>query len=76
LVPFVKEALIWLLQRNLIAIGDGGEVIPGSDKLKRGSSQDILRQNREFLKAARLIGKWFREAGAESTIFVMWGICL
>lgn len=68
LIPITKEAIIFLMHRELIVITSGG-IQPTTRKYK-GSKTKF----KEFISKCRIIGKWFSKAGTSSNIYFMWGV--
>ncbi|MED4354315.1 DUF6521 family protein [Schinkia azotoformans] len=73
LVPFVREAITFLLQRDIISLTDQGEFAMGNKKYRRVKvfeTEDV----QECLKAAKFMGKWLARSGSSSTIYAIWGL--
>jgi hypothetical protein len=73
LLPITKEALLFLLQVNAVALDEQARLniihyqrhIPTSQKEGEISS---------CYRAAVVIGRWFARAGSVTTIYALWGI--
>lgn len=74
LIPFTKEALIFLMQRQLLSLDSEGLLVIDSGKYKKtiGTGTGEIY---DCIKRAKFVGKWFAQAGSSSTIYTMWGIC-
>lgn len=74
LVPFTREALIFLLQVEAITIDDLGQLAVVSYKksssLKVSSNAEIV----DCYRKAEVVGKWFAQSGTSATIYTMWGV--
>jgi len=73
IVPFIKEAMMFLLKRNIITINNCGQVFYGLTNTRR-KKINHTKESEECLKKIKLIGKWFALSGSSTTIFSMWGI--
>jgi hypothetical protein len=74
LVPYTRESLIFGIRHGIIAVIRSGDLIPGNKRLgnvtwPRTAEPTMCRTK------ARLVGRWFAQAGDVSTTFTMWGIC-
>lgn len=74
-IPFVKETLIFLLQRKIIVVNEKGKLIVGPIKIKQRRPKDT-DEIIFSIKKAKFVGKWFAKAGDVSTIYSLWGIRL
>lgn len=74
LVPYTKEAIMLGLQSGIIGIDKEGHFIR-KGRLKKSSwheeSEPIICREK-----AKFLGKWFAQAGTQSTILIIWGIRL
>lgn len=76
LVPFTREAMLFLSSHGLIAIEDDGTCTVGDAKFKRGIgpytklSDEIL----DCYKKAESVGRWLALSGNSNTIFALMGI--
>ena len=76
LVPYTREAILFLAARRLISIDQDGRCRIGDAKLKRGvasywrSHEEVAR----YYKAASLVGRWLASSGNSTTLFALLGI--
>lgn len=75
LVPFVREALLFAVQRAVIVIEDNGRLRPGASGLRgitsyRNSGEEV----KEAIRLAEFVGRWFALAGTTATIFTLLGV--
>ncbi|WP_428910710.1 three component ABC system middle component [Niallia sp. Krafla_26] len=75
LIPFVKESLIFLLQRNILSINETGKLLLGTSKLKKRQLKDT-DEILESINKAKFVGRWFANSGEVATIYALWGIRL
>jgi|HubBroStandDraft_6_1064221.scaffolds.fasta_scaffold599743_2 hypothetical protein len=75
LVPFVREALIYAMQRKVIEITETGRLKPGPKNL---SGITAFRRSgdeaKEGLRLGEFTGKWFSLAGSTATVFTLLGV--
>ena len=75
LVPFVKEALIFAAQRQVLSFSDEGNVIAGIAKLTGITSfRALSEETKEHLRLGQFVGRWLASAGSTSTVFMLMGI--
>ena len=75
LVPFVKEALIFAAQRQILALTDDGNVTPGTAKLTGITAfRALSEETKEHLRLGQFTGRWLASAGSTSTIYMLMGI--
>jgi hypothetical protein len=75
LSPFVRESLLFGAAQGLLALADGGHVVPGPrprslNRYLKDSSDEV----RDCMKSAAFAGKWFALAGSASTVMTLWGV--
>ncbi|MGG5787944.1 three component ABC system middle component [Bacillus pretiosus] len=73
LTPFVRETIIFLMNRGLLAMELDGKIKLGNKGFKRKKLINTTEVE-ECIKKAKFIGKWFAKTGTTNTIFVIWGI--
>lgn len=73
LSPFIKESLIFLLQRNILLISENGKLVAGSTRLTKKQAKDTV-EILESINKAKFVGKWLAKAGEVTTIYAIWGI--
>ncbi|MGO0258246.1 three component ABC system middle component [Priestia aryabhattai] len=73
LIPFVKEALIFSLQKSVLSINDYGKLVAGSKRFNKKQTKDT-EEILESINKAKFVGKWFAKAGEVTTIYALWGI--
>lgn len=73
LIPFVKESLIFLLNRDILSINESGKLVEGSIRFKRKKTPDT-EEIISSINKAKFVGKWFANAGDSTTIYALWGI--
>lgn len=73
LVPFTKEAVIFLMQTNSLVIQEDGKIVIPS--YKKMSTKDHSRTEiSDIFRKSEIIGRWFANAGTSTTIYTMWGV--
>lgn len=73
LIPYVRETLIFLVQRNMLNITSEGQFQLGHKGLKRKKVVNTP-EVKECMNKAKVVGKWFAKTGSTTTIFAIWGI--
>jgi hypothetical protein len=73
MVPFVKEALIFSCNQELLAINDTGGVVPLSAK-KVAVSKLSSPEVRESIERAHFIGRWLLTAGPSHVVYAVLGL--
>ncbi|WP_286230589.1 three component ABC system middle component [Neobacillus mesonae] len=73
LLPFVKESLIFLLQRSILSINESGKLVEGPTKFNKKNAKDT-EEILNTINKAKFVGKWFAKAGEATTIYALWGI--
>lgn len=73
LVPFVRESLVFGSSGQLFEIMQQTQILPTVRRVRRlrWSSDSEASECR---KRSLFLGRWLAHAGAESTIFTLWGI--
>lgn len=77
LIPFTKEAILFMIKRDLITTDENGRLYSSNKPYNKSLlrlDEDIRIYLREYQSKAKLIGKWFAVTGTSSTIYTMWGI--
>lgn len=75
LVPFTKEAIIFGMHRNVLAINSSGKFL----SLKQNLSTQLLHATIvgfEYRERSKFLGRWLANAGTPATVFKIWGIQL
>lgn len=75
LVPFVREAVMFCLDRNIIEISITGRFDIGNAKFKglkqyQASSDEIF----SILRKSEFVGRWLNTGGPSANIFAMLGV--
>jgi len=75
LVPYSREAVLFAGAHGALQFVNGGRLATGASaisttKFERAATDEA----RACLRSARLIGRWFANAGAEHTVLLLWGI--
>lgn len=74
LIPIANEALLYLLNSNLVCFDSDGNLIIPSQKAKLSQTRFTDGDVKKCLSCARSIGRWFARSGEVSTIYISWGI--
>lgn len=76
LMPFTKEALLFLAARGRMVFADDGSLTVAG-KLKQGKAALVERSGdlKESLQKAKFVGRWFALAGTAASLFQAWGVC-
>jgi hypothetical protein len=73
LVPFVKEAIMFGLNLNILTIDEDGN-IQTTDKKVRSPNWDRNSEPYLCFKKASFVGRWMARARDVATIYAMWGL--
>ncbi len=73
MIPFTKEAFVFLLQCKAIKLDEKGNIIVSSFRKKSMNYIEEEEINDCFNKS-ELIGKWFAKSGNPQTIYSFWGV--
>ncbi|WGT39135.1 DUF6521 family protein [Lysinibacillus sp. 1 U-2021] len=73
IMPYIKEALIFLLQRDLIILNNNGYLILGNKKLTSISKQDS-KEIKTNINKAIFVGKWFAKNSDKELIYILLGV--
>jgi hypothetical protein len=72
--PITREALIFGVRHQLLAIGDGG-VVPGDKPVRLNSKPALTTEDvDEARTAAGLLGRWFANQGLQASILQGMGV--
>lgn len=71
LVPFTRESLMFLLDRNCLA-AIGGDLVP--DRVSPSRYQTSTDEVVECVNRAEFVGRWFARAGDAATIYALFGL--
>jgi hypothetical protein len=74
LVPYTKEASMFLTNRGLLKLDNEGSLKTSSKRLQLNLEREVNEYLRDYQSKAKLLGKWFAVTGTSSTIYTMWGI--
>jgi hypothetical protein len=72
-VPLTKEALIFMLQMNVMTIETNAmlKILPFKKVTVQGlENQEIA----DCYRQAEFVGRWFARGGTIETIYIMWGV--
>ncbi|MDO9044774.1 MAG: DUF6521 family protein [Methanobacteriaceae archaeon] len=75
LKPFVQESILFSITHNWLSIDQSGNLITSQtardiNKFLRLFEED----NREIIRHAKFLGKWFATSGNTETVMALWGI--
>jgi hypothetical protein len=75
LVPFAREGVIIAGSLGLMVFTDAGTLV-SAGKLGKGKAALLARsaQVKSCVGKAKMVGKWFAEAGEPQTVFHMWDV--
>ncbi|KOP70272.1 hypothetical protein AMS59_20845 [Lysinibacillus sp. FJAT-14745] len=77
LVPFTKEAIHFLMKREIITVNENGN-FKISGKIKPSVINSLENDSKMYLSdyqnKAKMLGRWFAVTGTSSTIYTMWGV--
>lgn len=68
MVPFTKEAILFLIQNKLVEIDDKGQLIVTPKRIKKFSGEDIDEVN-TILKKSEMLGKWLSHNSNINSVF-------
>ena len=71
--PYTREALIFGMQRGLLAIDTEGLLIPVKSKIPKLSAPESSEPS-EIRKKALFVGKWFADVRDTPTLLAIWGL--
>jgi hypothetical protein len=75
LVPFVREAIIFAAQRNIITFATDGRLKPGERSLHGISSyRNTGEEIKEGIRLGEFVGRWLALAGSPATIYTLLGV--
>jgi hypothetical protein len=75
LKPYTREAIMFGLVHNFLALSQGGRLQTGLAKSDAEKfMQRLDNEAKECNKRARFIGRWFASAGTIQTVMALWGI--
>ena len=74
LISFTNEALLYLLNSNLVCFDNEGNLVIPSSRAKLSQTRFADGDVKKCLVCARSIGRWFARSGEVSTIYISWGI--
>jgi hypothetical protein len=71
----VREALLFLCERQVVSIGDDGLLRAGVATLRgittyRNTGEEV----KEAIRLSELVGRWFALAGTTATVFTLLGV--
>lgn len=73
LLPFTREALLFLLQVNAVSLDEHAQLNIIHYRRKTPSSQKEGEINSCY-RAASMVGRWFARTRSVTTIYALWGI--
>lgn len=76
LVPYVQEATIFAIAKNVISIKEGHHLQLGEKKahFPKGFVDDTTVETRDIIDRTKFVGRWFAKSGSESSILAAWGV--
>ncbi|MBM7620179.1 hypothetical protein JOC95_002032 [Bacillus tianshenii] len=74
MVPYTKEAIHFLMIRDLLIVNEEGFISTSTSRLRIRIDSEAKRYLLDYQKKAKFIGKWFALTGTSSTIYTMWGV--
>lgn len=75
LSPFVKEAIMFGLQRGVFQIDEAGDLTDTRKQLRVFSGPEDA-EHQQCRKQAKFVGRWFAKFDDPETIYTMWGVRL
>jgi hypothetical protein len=73
LVPFIREAIIFLLQHNAIEFQQNGKLLVKEYRKKKITDEN-KEEIEEIFDKASFLGRWLSKAGDTKTIFAVLGV--
>lgn len=76
LVPYVREATIFAMAQDVIAIEEGHhlQLGPKQAHFPKGFTDDTTAETRDIIDRTKFAGRWFAKSGSESSILAAWGV--
>jgi len=68
MVPFTKEAILFLIQNELVEIDNKGQLIVTPKRIKKFSGEDLDEVN-TILKKSEMLGKWLSHNSSINSVF-------
>lgn len=73
LAPFVREAILFGLQRGIFQINDSGDLADTNKRLGTLPGPEST-DHQQCRKQAKFLGRWFAKLNDAETIYTMWGV--
>ncbi|MCA9055439.1 MAG: hypothetical protein KDA75_16475 [Planctomycetaceae bacterium] len=75
LVPFTREALLFVMQRDLLVVDPEGRIDVGKAKIRGFTGyQQLSSEIADTCKRAEFVGRWLAHSGSPTTIYALLGI--
>ena len=75
LVPYTRESVLFLLDRNILSFDDNGDFIRGNANPKGVTKyQKISETVQQSYRRAEFVGKWLARSGSPMTIYALLGV--
>lgn len=68
MVPFTKEAILFLIKNELVEIDGKGQLIVTPKRIKKYSGEDLEEVN-TILKKSEMLGKWLSHNSSINSVF-------
>lgn len=75
LVPYTREAILFLMQHELLVVDEQGRLDVGEGKVRGVTKfQKLSEEIGESYKRAEFVGRWLAHSGSSTTIYALLGI--
>lgn len=75
LVPYTREAVLFLMQNDLLIVDHEGRLNIGKGKVRGVTNyQKLSKEIGDMYKRAEFVGRWLAHSGSSTTIYALLGI--
>lgn len=74
LVPFVKESIIFGMQKKAVEVASNGSLVSGVASISLPRSWPSNSEPTICYERSGFVGRWFARTGSEATIYKLWGV--
>ncbi|WP_306259909.1 three component ABC system middle component [Pararhizobium sp. IMCC21322] len=76
LMAYIREAIIFAVAQEVLAIREGHHLQLGSKKapFSKGFIDETTAETRDIIDRTKFVGRWFAKSGSESSILAAWGV--
>jgi len=74
--PYIKQAIMFGIVMNVIQIGEGHCLLPGSAKASFPKSflDQTTSETKSIIASSKFMARWFAKSGSEISIAAAWGV--